>query len=113
MKMSDFQKGMQKSMTEANSIPHLYLKDEVDITELADLRELIKKEKPITYMSLLIKSFSLALLKFPIINSTYDVTKPFEYTQHASHNISIALDSPKGLVVPNIKNVQNLSVSEI
>lgn len=32
--MSDFQKGMQKSMTEANSIPHLYLKDEVDITEL-------------------------------------------------------------------------------
>lgn len=32
--MTDFQKGMQKSMTESNAIPHLYLKDEFDITEL-------------------------------------------------------------------------------
>lgn len=103
--MSDFQKGMQKSMTEANTIPHLYLKEEIDITSLAEFREKIKKDKNITFMTLLIKTFSMALLKYPIINSTYDVSKPFEYTQHSSHNISIALDSPKGLVVPNIKNV--------
>jgi 2-oxoisovalerate dehydrogenase E2 component (dihydrolipoyl transacylase) len=30
---------MQKSMTEANTIPHLYLKEEVDLTELAEMRE--------------------------------------------------------------------------
>lgn len=59
-------------MTEANSIPHLYLKEEVDLTDLADMRELLKKEKSITFMTLLIKSFSLALTKFPILNSTYD-----------------------------------------
>ncbi|CAK76981.1 unnamed protein product (macronuclear) [Paramecium tetraurelia] len=113
IKMSDFQKGMQKSMTEANSIPHLYLKEEVDLTELAQMREQLKKEKNITFMTLLIKSFSLALTKYPILNSTYDPTKQFEYTQHSSHNVSVALDSPKGLVVPNIKNVQNLSISQI
>ena len=67
-------------MTEANSIPHLYLKEEVDLTDLADMRELLKKEKNITFMTLLIKSFSLALTKFPIINSTYDSSNPFEYT---------------------------------
>ncbi|CAK71772.1 unnamed protein product (macronuclear) [Paramecium tetraurelia] len=99
IKMSDFQKGMQKSMTEANSIPHLYLKEEVDLTELAQMREQLKKEKNITFMTLLIKSFSLALAKYPILNSTYDPTKQFEYTQHLSHNVSVALDSPKGLVV--------------
>ena len=33
--MSEFAKGMQKSMTESNKIPHLYFKDEFDLTELA------------------------------------------------------------------------------
>ena len=32
-KMSNFEKGMQKSMTESNKIPHLYLHEEFDITE--------------------------------------------------------------------------------
>lgn len=115
VQMSDFQKGMQKSMTESNSIPHLYLKDEFDLTELTAMREQLKKISPIpiTFMSLFIKSFSLALLKYPSLNSLYDKSKPFEYKQYKSHNISLALDSPKGLVVPNIKNVQDLSIIEV
>jgi hypothetical protein len=32
--MTEFQKGMQKSMTESNLIPHLYLEDEFNITAL-------------------------------------------------------------------------------
>ena len=32
-KMSLFEKGMQKSMTVANTIPHLYYHEEVDLTE--------------------------------------------------------------------------------
>ena len=32
-KMSNFEKGMQKSMTESNKIPHLYLHEEFDVTE--------------------------------------------------------------------------------
>ena len=34
IKMTDFQKGMQKSMTESNTIPHFYLKEEIDLTTL-------------------------------------------------------------------------------
>ena len=67
----------------------------------------------ITFMPLIIKAVSLALNQYPIINATYDKTKPFEYTIVENHNISFAIDSPKGLVVPNIKNVQNLSILEI
>lgn len=64
-------------------------------------------------MTIFVKAFSLALLDFPIINSTYNDQKPFEYELVNNHNITIAIDSPHGLVVPNIKNVQNLSLLEI
>jgi 2-oxoisovalerate dehydrogenase E2 component (dihydrolipoyl transacylase) len=56
-------------------------------------------------MTLFVKTFSLALQSFPILNSTYDVSQPYSFKMHAEHNISIALDSPFGLVVPNIKRV--------
>ncbi|CAD8067560.1 unnamed protein product [Paramecium primaurelia] len=113
IKMSDFQKGMQKSMTESNTIPHLYLQEEIDVTSLSLFREELKKQQNITFMTLFIKSFSLALLQFPILNSTYDPSVPFQFITHQDHNISIAMDSPKGLVVPNIKQVQNLSILEV
>jgi 2-oxoisovalerate dehydrogenase E2 component (dihydrolipoyl transacylase) len=64
-------------------------------------------------MTLFVKTFSLAMKKFPILNSTYDASSPFSFKTHDDHNISIALDSPLGLVVPHIKRVQDLSLSEI
>lgn len=65
-------------------------------------------------MGILIKTFSLALKKHPKINSIYEPHKSeFEYDIHPSHNISIAVDSPNGLVVPNLKNVQLLNLAQI
>ena len=48
-------------MTQANDIPHFYLSDELDVTNLSDLREKLKKNHKIALMSFLIKSFSLSL----------------------------------------------------
>ena len=65
-------------------------------------------------MGLLTKTFSLALLSNPRMNSTYEPNKnEFQFETHSSHNISLAIDSPNGLVAPNIKNVQNLSILDI
>lgn len=64
-------------------------------------------------MTFFIKAFSLALRDYPLLNSLYDINKPFEYTLVKQHNISLAVDSPKGLVVPNIKNVDALSIMDI
>eukprot|EP00331_Platyophrya_macrostoma_P008733 CAMPEP_0176412686 /NCGR_PEP_ID=MMETSP0127-20121128/4280_1 /TAXON_ID=938130 /ORGANISM="Platyophrya macrostoma, Strain WH" /LENGTH=406 /DNA_ID=CAMNT_0017792381 /DNA_START=22 /DNA_END=1242 /DNA_ORIENTATION=- len=113
-KMNDFQKGMQKTMTSATEIPHFSFKDEFDITELTNLRNNLKKSGvKLTFMPFFIKSFSLALLDFPMMNSTYDSSKPFEYTVWDNHNITIAIDTPNGLAVPNVKNCQAKTIYEI
>ena len=71
--MSLFEKGMQKSMTVANTIPHLYYHEEIDLTECEKLRKTLKaSNKKVTVMGLLIKTFSMALKKYPRINATYN-----------------------------------------
>lgn len=62
-------------------------------------------------MGMLIKTFSMALKKYPKINATYSPeVNEFEYKIQHNHNISVAIDSPNGLVVPNIKNVETLNL---
>ena len=103
---------MQKSMTESNEVPHLYLHETVNISEVDFMRRKLKTENmKVTMMGILMKTFSLALNKHPKMNSTYQPSKDlYEFETHPHHNISIAIDSPNGLVVPNMKNVQNLSL---
>ena len=65
-------------------------------------------------MGILVKTFSLALKQYPKMNALYNPeVNPFEYNIHTSHNISIAIDSPNGLVVPHIKEVNNLNLGDI
>lgn len=65
-------------------------------------------------MGILIKTFSLALKQYPKMNALYNPeVNPYEYNIHSSHNISIAIDSPNGLVVPHIKEVNNLNLGDI
>lgn len=102
-------------MTESNTIPHLYLHEEFDITEVERMRKTLKADnRKVTVMGILVKTFSLALKQFPRMNSVYHPEKnPYEYSIHPSHNISIAIDSPNGLVVPHIKEVNSLSLTDI
>ncbi|PVD23796.1 hypothetical protein C0Q70_17070 [Pomacea canaliculata] len=55
---------------------------------------------------------SLALLEYPILNSSLD-EKCENIIYKASHNIGLAMDTPAGLLVPNVKNVQQLSIFEV
>ena len=110
-------KAMTKTMTEALSIPHFGLSDEIDVSQLVALRPTLKqiaKEKSIylSYMPFFLKATSMALLEFPLINSTVD-NKCENITYKASHNIGVAMDTKQGLLVPNIKDVQTLTVLEI
>jgi len=110
-------KAMNKAMIEALKIPHFGYKDEVDMTQLVRVRTDLKEaclERGIrlSYMPFIVKACSMALLHFPILNSSLD-TQAETITYKASHNIAIAMDTPIGLLVPNIKGVQGLSVFDI
>ncbi|XP_075970513.1 dihydrolipoamide branched chain transacylase E2 [Anticarsia gemmatalis] len=115
--VSGFTKAMVKSMTEAMKIPHFGYSDEYDVTKLVETREALKKiaqERGIkfSYMPIIIKAASLGLEQVPVINSSLDSTCE-HLTYKASHNIGVAMDTPNGLIVPVIKNVQNKTILEI
>jgi Pyruvate/2-oxoglutarate dehydrogenase complex, dihydrolipoamide acyltransferase (E2) component, and related enzymes len=83
--------------------------------QLTEIRQQLKKtlkDVKLTYMPFFMKALSLAILDYPIINSSLLDSKN-EYILKSSHNISFAMDTPLGLVVPNIKNVESKSILEI
>ncbi|XP_051979642.1 lipoamide acyltransferase component of branched-chain alpha-keto acid dehydrogenase complex, mitochondrial [Xyrauchen texanus] len=112
-----FQKAMVKTMSAALKIPHFGFKDEVDLTQLVRLRAELKglsesRGVKLSYMPFFIKAASLGLLHFPILNASVDENCT-NITYKAAHNIGLAMDTSQGLLVPNVKNVQMLSVFEI
>lgn len=107
------QRIMVQTMTAANDIPMFGYGDDYDLTDLAAVRAALKAAGiKVSYMPFLIKGASMALNKFPSLNAhlSADVTS---VTYKAAHNIGIAVDTPTGLLVPNIKDVQQKSVLEI
>ncbi|XP_051551114.1 lipoamide acyltransferase component of branched-chain alpha-keto acid dehydrogenase complex, mitochondrial [Myxocyprinus asiaticus] len=112
-----FQKAMVKTMSAALKIPHFGYCDEVDLTQLVRLRSELKglsesRGVKLSYMPFFIKAASLGLLHFPILNAAVDENCT-NITYKAAHNIGLAMDTSQGLLVPNVKNVQMLSVFEI
>ena len=108
---------MVKSMNAARQIQTFVYADEIRMDNLITTRkQLVKEAKKLdlkfSYMPYLIKATSLALLEYPKLNSSVN-KEATEVTYHASHNIGIAMDTPKGLVVPVIRNCERLSMFEI
>lgn len=121
VKLTGIQRAMAKSMTDALSIPPYNLQEEMCIEKIKKMRADFVKANPkmkMTYLPFFLKAFSQAMIKFPIFNA---VSNPAtdkegyitEYIEKAEHNISIAIDTPSGLLVPNIKSVQRKSILQI
>ena len=96
-------------------IPAVTYHEDADITDLEAFRVAMNKENEksgskITMLAFIIKACELALKKFPEFNSSLDgenlVLKKY-------FNIAFAADTPNGLVVPVIKNVDQKSVSQL
>ena len=125
---------MFKTMTKSLSIPHFLFSDEVYLDSLTNVRSRINSDlsstspslfstvEKISYMPFFLKAMSLALQRYPILNArlntetgTETETETVKPTliMRPQHNIGVAMDTPAGLLVPNIKNVQLLSILEI
>ena len=90
--------------------------NEVDMQAIIDFRarykEKFKKEHGVKlgFTSFFVKAVVAALKKFPIVNSSVD-GKDIIY--HGYYDIGIAVGSPRGLVVPILRDADRLSQAEI
>ncbi|KAL7304167.1 hypothetical protein TKK_0003465 [Trichogramma kaykai] len=113
-----YAKHMWKSMTQSLSIPHFVYSDECDVSKLVALRAELRpafRERHglgLSYMPFFLKAISQALRRYPELNGWLDPERESVQVR-PEHNISLAMDTPGGLVVPNIKNVQNLGIREL
>jgi 2-oxoisovalerate dehydrogenase E2 component (dihydrolipoyl transacylase) len=119
VKLSQVGIAMVKSMTDSLRVPMLTHSDEIECDKLyhliKHLKPLVKEQfnlPTLTITAFLIKAVSLGIEKYPIVNSRLSDSLD-SYTLQPEHNVSVAMDSPRGLVVPNIKNVERLSIIEI
>ena len=90
--------------------------NEVNMHELSALRAQYKDQfekkhqVKLGFMSFFIKASVEALQKFPLVNASVDGA---DIVYHGYYDIGIAVSSPRGLVVPIIRNADQLSFAEI
>jgi len=96
-----------------NTIPHVTQFDKVDITELEKLRKSISgTSKKISVTPFIIKVIAAAMKKFPQFNSSVDIaTQEIIYKDYV--NIGVAVDTDRGLIVPVLKNVDQMTILQI
>ena len=117
-KVRGIQAAMAKQMSASvYTIPHFTVSDELVMDSLMSLRKLLKpefeaKNVKLSFMPFFVKAMSLALNEFPVINSQLNEDAT-EISYFSDHNIGFAVDSKIGLLVPNIKRVQDLSLLDI
>jgi 2-oxoisovalerate dehydrogenase E2 component (dihydrolipoyl transacylase) len=116
--LTPVQKAMAKQMVRSvSTIPHFTVSDELVMDPLIALKASLKAQFAdadikLTFMPFFIKALSLCLTEFPQFNARLSEDGN-AMTYFDDHNIGFAVDSSAGLLVPNIKQVQNLSVLEI
>ncbi|KAL1996573.1 hypothetical protein VTN49DRAFT_7438 [Thermomyces lanuginosus] len=117
--LTHIQSQMFKTMTKSLTIPHFLYADEINITALSALRRKLASDRAqpqkITALPFIIKAVSLALEEFPILNAKLDTSDPNQpkLIMRSKHNIGVAMDTPQGLIVPNVKNVAARSIADI
>ncbi|MBS3805006.1 MAG: 2-oxo acid dehydrogenase subunit E2 [Oleiphilaceae bacterium] len=108
---------MARHMTAAASVPHFIYSEDIDITDLLTLRAQLKPEAEargsrLTLMPFFMKALALAVQEYPVINSRLnDEVTEIHYQPRC--NIGMAVDSQSGLLVPNVKGVERLTLLEI
>ncbi len=99
------------------SIPHVTQFDESDITELEAFRKSIKEEASalgvkVTPLTFMIKAAAATLKAFPTFNASLAADGENLILKKYIH-IGVAMDTPAGLVVPVVRNVDKKSIYEI
>lgn len=99
------------------TIPHVTTVDEVDVTDLVDLRGRLaptaeERGAKLTYLTFAVKAVGTALQEFPYLNATLD-TEAEEIVLKDSYNVGIATESEDGLRVPVVDDVDEKGLLQV
>ena len=99
------------------NIPHVTHQDEADITEVEAFRvsltdEAKARDVRVTMLGFLLKASAAALKQFPAFNASLDATGENLILKQYIH-IGVAVDTPDGLVVPVIRDVDKKSIFDL
>ena len=116
-KMTRLRKTIATKLVEAkNTTAMLTTFNEVDMSALMDLRKKYKEAFTkkhgvgLGFMSFFTKACTIALAEFPAVNAQINGD---EIIYHDYADIGIAVSTPKGLVVPVVRNAEELSLADI
>jgi 2-oxoglutarate dehydrogenase E2 component (dihydrolipoamide succinyltransferase) len=116
-KMSRMRRTIATRLVSAkNNTAMLTTFNEVDLTEVMALRDkyqerfVAKYGIKLGFMSLFAKACAKALIEMPEVNAMIDGN---DIVYHDYADISIAISTPTGLVVPPVHNVESLNFAEI
>lgn len=99
------------------NIPHVTYQDEADITELEAFRKSMKAEAEargvrLTAMVFILKALVQCLREFPQFNASLDASGENLILKRYFH-IGVAVDTPAGLVVPVVRDVDQLGLFDL
>lgn len=101
----------------ATTIPHVTNFDDADITELDRIRKGVRPGQfganvKLTLLPFVMKAISLALKNHPLLNAQIDEENQQIIYKDYIH-LGIAVDTPRGLVVPVLRNIDRMTIPEI
>jgi len=101
----------------ASTIPHVTNFDDADVTELEAIRKGVPKGYlgpgvKLTMMPMVLKAVALALRRHPALGASLDEeNEQIIYKEYVS--LGVAVDTPRGLVVPVLRGVDQMSIPQI
>lgn len=116
--LTQIRKAISKNMINSkHSAAHMSVFEEVEISELVNVRSRYKdkfaqQEVKLTYLPFIVKAVVNALKHHRTVNSQMDLDND-RMIYNNRYNIGIAVDTPEGLVVPVIKDADELTIIEI
>ncbi len=104
----------QKMEQSKRNIPHYSYVEELDVTQLEELRQLLNAERDpsqpkLTLLPFIMKALVKVLPKFPHCNATYNDQESL-LTQHEGVHIGIATMTEGGLMVPVVKHAEAMDI---
>lgn len=110
--MSRMRQTIASRLTESfTSTPHFFVTVAVDMTELVKFRSELKAQgAPYTVTDFIQKAVALSLVEFPVVNSTTDGKN---VRWHSRVHLGLAVNLEQGLVVPVIRDAEELSLAEL